>query len=163
MKTDTYFDRDYTAEFGEEQDSPETEKFWSAIGTAIGEIREFDGKAVKIVNPMVKIKFDRLLEWSDKMAKEYFGRVKGNIDYEEGRAEILLELPFFDFSTAEEHAFFRTAMKDTDSFALEPTPDGKLRLRMWFKYLHPIHTEAEREAFLHDAARRLQHNIEDTE
>ena len=161
MEIGQHFERDYTIDWTEEEDNdPEGDLVMDIIGSVVGDMRKFDEDAVKVINPTVKRNFDRMLRWSEQMAKEYCGRVFADISVVSSRAEILLEVPCFDFIDEEEHSFMRCAMRYSSSLALEPTPDGLIRVRMYFDYFKALHTKEEHEEFLHKAAKNLQRKIE---
>jgi len=162
MDKDMHYSADYTVDWSQVDDNdPEGDLAMDIIGTVVHDLRKYEEEAVKVINPVVKQQYDQLLTLSDKMAKEYNGRIEGIVIVERNRAEIILEIPCFDFYNEEEHSFVRQAMEYTSSLALEPTKDGMLRFRMMFDYFQPLHTKEEHEAFLREAARNLQKKIEE--
>lgn len=161
MDIGEHFERDYTVDWSKVDDNdPEGDLAMDIIGSVVHDLRKFDEDAIKVIDPTVKRYFDRMLNWSEKMAKEYNGRVYGDIMIERLRAEIRLEVPCYDFFDDEEHSYMRCAMKYSSSIALEPTSDGLIRLRMYFDYFKAFHTAEEHAAFLKHAARNLQKKIE---
>lgn len=161
MEIGEHFERDYTVDWSKVDDNdPEGDLAMDIIGSVVHDLRKFDEDAVKVIDPTVKRHFDRMLSWSVKMAKEYNGRVYGDIIIDRLRAEIRLEVPCYDFFDDEEHSYMRCAMKYASSIALEPTPDGLIRLRMYFNYFQALHTAEEQAAFRQQAAQNLQKKIE---
>ncbi len=162
MDKDMHFSADYTVDWSQIDDNdPEGDLAMEIIGTVVKDIRKYEEEAVKIINPVVKRQYEQMLALSDKMAKEYNGRVEGKVVVNRNRAKIILEIPCFDFYNEEEHRFMRQAMEYTSSLALEPTKDCMLRVRMLFDYFQPLHTKEEHEAFLRESARNLKQKIEE--
>ena len=162
MDAEQSFSRDYTIDWEatEQDDDPRENAALDIIGSVIGDIARFEQDAVKVINPVAKLHYARLLKWSDKIAKDYYGRVHGEINIESCRAEIRLEVSCLDFVSEDEHSFMHYALRNADSIAIEPTPDGMIRIHMIFHYFVAVHTPEEEAEFLRESAQRLKEQFE---
>ncbi len=141
MKNEVY-EADYSGD-REEQNSSLTDgssKIWDTAVSS-GYFKTYSiimDSLPKVINPKNKQSYEELLPKLEMMAKRWHGKIKGIVDYEHGEAHIYLSLPFFEFSTEEEHALLKELAERTHSLTFTVTEDNMIQLSVMIKYFEKI-------------------------
>ena len=134
-KENEVYERDYAEDFQRERDELGAAVFDHAVESgffhAYGEAMD---ALPKHIIPHDKESYERLLSCCDEMAKRMGGHIRGIVSYEKWDANIYLELPFIEFTSAEDRALLMEMALRASSITFEPTAEGKVKMHLFFYY-----------------------------
>lgn len=91
----------------------------------------------KVIVQKDKQAYEELLPKLDALAKRWHGKIKGIVDYERWDSHIYITLPFFEFSSEQEHALLRELNERAHSLTFT-VEDGAIRLSVTINYFEEI-------------------------
>ena len=92
----------------------------------------------KIINPESKANYEYVLSLCDKKAKDWGGKVKGEVRYDKWDAVIHLALPFIEFGGPEELEEMKQIASRADSVTISQTENGEVELYIFFYYFDDL-------------------------
>lgn len=105
-------------------------------------ILEQNGKRPVMIVPQEKANYEYLLERCNEFAERWGGRIQGTVDYQKYESRIEVILPFFEFSSPEEHLFLKEISEKSNLACFTATEEG-VRLYIMVGYFREIPLEGE--------------------
>lgn len=121
---------------------------------ALGFYQAFLNQVPKEELPHDKATFCRLLKKCDKMAEQWGGLIRGEIDREQWEANIHLTLPFLEFTPGKDMALLQDIAQNAASVLLSPAQDGWVDMHIFIPYFRELPLENFTQAQLEQMARR---------
>ena len=91
-----------------------------------------------VINPAIKLAYDKCLLMLDSWAMLKGGRIKGEVSYEHFDAVITVIFPFFEFLEGSSIEYLRFLTMYARNVTFQPTDDGNIELRVYFDYFEDI-------------------------
>ncbi len=136
MIKENYIERDYTSGL-EEPDCKETPED-EILARKAFKIFEYGNSLPHVVDPVAAERFDEMVQACDLIAKEFSGKLKAAIDYENHSAEIVLECVYVDFRQDEFMGTLYRLAATARSICFLPLTSGFLKIEIVMPYFLPI-------------------------
>ena len=91
-----------------------------------------------IINPIVKVAYEKCLLMLDSWAMLKGGRIKGEVSYEHFDAVISVIFPFFEFLDYNSIEYLRYLSMNARTITFTTTDDGNIEMRVRFDYFEDI-------------------------
>ena len=88
----------------------------------------------KTIVPEDKEAYDNLLPRLDMLARRMGGKIKGEISHEKWEAYIILNLPYFECTSDEDHQLLADIAEKTHIFSITAEDDGNIRIFIMINY-----------------------------
>ena len=134
------YERDYT-----EEPLPEDPAFQLMYERTKDLLHRFNRRVLavpRVMDPLRRGEYDRLLHLCDAFAKKYAGKITGLIDYRKYDATICVTLPYFEFDEPEDFPLL-CSLRCADSVTFQPCKSGGTELVLFFNCFIPLHTSKE--------------------
>ncbi len=92
----------------------------------------------KYIVPEDAAAYEELLPRLDALAQRWGGTIKGVVDYEKWESYIIVTLPFFECTNAEEFSLLTDIASKADMMNISATEDGQIRLYVMIDYFSEI-------------------------
>lgn len=149
---DIIYERDYRIRKSDTATERSSQIFAQAVkGGFFKTYKDRMDKIPKIIVPKDKENYEYLLERCDEFVNRYHGRIKGIVDYHQWHSEIVMLLPFAEFSGKEDLAFLREISEKSHSVTFEPCEDGGVRVRIFICYFDELISEDEKAYLKYEA------------
>ena len=134
MKNEIY-EADYTAERKPDEPNP---VFDAAVKSGFfAKYNQMMRSIPKVIVQKDKENYEELLPKLDALAKKWHGKIRGIVDYEHWDSHIYLTLPFFEFSSDEEHLLLKELNEKAHSLTFS-VEGGMIRLSILINYFEEI-------------------------
>lgn len=136
---DIIFEKDYRHKEDSEEDIRRAQILDRAItGGFFDTYKSAMDKIPKYIVPEDKANYEYLLDRCDKFVERYRGHIRGIVDYHKWHSEIVLTLPFAEFSDPEDRAFLAEIAEKSHSVTFEPSENGGIRVRVFICYFDEL-------------------------
>ena len=91
-----------------------------------------------VINPTIKLAYDKCLLMLDSWAMLKGGRIKGEVSYERFDAIITVIFPFFEFLEGSSIEYLRFLTMYARNVTFQPSDDGNIEMHVCFDYFEDI-------------------------
>jgi len=91
-----------------------------------------------VINPAIKLAYDKCLLMLDSWAMLKGGRIKGEVSYERFDAVIKVVFPFFEFLEGSSIEYLRFLTMYARNVTFQPSDDGNIEMHVCFDYFEDI-------------------------